>query len=249
MTDAAKTLLITGVSSGIGHGMASAYLEQGWNVLGVSRRTPHDLLGRDGFVFRALDLNDTAAMESALVSLLNAVDQLDLVVLNAGILGPFGDMGEVDVAEMQRVLDVNLWSNKRVLDHLFAAGKRIRQVVTISSGASVNGNRGWGSYSISKAALNMLTTLYSRERSETHFCALAPGLVRSEIQEQLWALPSDERYPSLDAIRKKRGTAEMPPADAAGRMLLRVIGRLPELVASGEYADVRKPPLADIGPP
>lgn len=241
-----KAVFITGVSSGIGHGLASAYLQQGWHVYGVSRRTPDKLIQQKDFHFRSLDLNDDGAIVPELDALLDEVHCLDVVVLNAGVLGPFGDMGDVDVTAMKHVLDVNLWSNKLVLDYLFAAGKSLRQVVTISSGASVNGNRGWGSYSISKAALNMLTMLYARQCGDTHFCALSPGLVGSGIQDELSALPRDERFPSLDVIHSKRGTDEMPPPDEAGRRLIAVIARLPELVNSGDYADIRKPPLLDF---
>lgn len=246
MTNPAGRVFISGVSSGIGHGLAAAYLGRGWNVLGVSRRTPDDLIKHDRFAFRTLDLNDAAAIETVLDMLLTHVSGLDVVVLNAGILGPFGDMGQIQLAEMKHVMEINLWSNKRLLDHLFATGKVVRQVVMMSSGASVNGNRGWGSYSISKAALNMLTLLYARERSDTHFCALAPGLVDSEMQADLSKIPRDPRFPSLDAIGRKRGTSEMPPPEAAGRMLMEVIDRIPELIVSGDYADVRQPPLVDI---
>ena len=90
------------------------------------------------------------------------------------MLGSLGDMSEAQLDDLKRVMDVNVWSNKTVLDALFARAFPVKQVVTISSGAAVNGNRGWRGYSISKAALNMLTRLYAAENPDTHFCARWP---------------------------------------------------------------------------
>lgn len=241
-----KSIFITGVSSGIGNGLAKAYLEQGCEVLGISRRRPEDLTSHDRFRFQSLDLNDRESIAPTLDNLLGGVDRLEVVILNAGVLGAFGDMRDVQLEELKHVMDVNLWSNKPVIDYLFSAVDHISQVVTISSGASVNGNRGWSGYSISKAALNMMTLLYARELPQTHFCALAPGLVESEIQNELAAIPRDERFPSLNSIGGKRGTAEMPKPLEAGTVLVDVIARLPQLVESGAYADIRKPPLAPL---
>lgn len=241
-----KSLLITGVSSGIGLGLANVYLEQGCQVFGVSRRQPKGLLDKPRFRFRTLDLNEREDIGPAFDSLLADVNHLDLVILNAGILGQFGDMRVVQLEAMKHAMDINLWANKVILDHLFSSLESISQVVTISSGASVNGNRGWSGYAISKAALNMMTMLYARELPQTHFCALAPGLVETEIQDELAEIPRDERYSSLDAIASKCGTPEMPKPQKAGQLLSEIIGQLPDLVESGAYADIRKPPIAVV---
>lgn len=243
---ATKSVFITGVSSGIGLGLANAYLQQSCQVFGVSRREPQELLHRPRFRFQTLDLNEFESIGPAFDNLLADVEHLDLVILNAGILGQFGEMRDVQLDALKHVMDINLWANKVALDHLFSFVDSISQVVTISSGASVNGNRGWSGYSISKAALNMMTMLYARENPQTHFCALAPGLVETGIQDELAAIPRDERFPSLEAIGNKRGTPAMPKPNEAAKLITDAIGRLPELVESGAYADIRKPPIASV---
>jgi NAD(P)-dependent dehydrogenase (short-subunit alcohol dehydrogenase family) len=177
-----------------------------------------------------------------LSKLLEGVGHLDVAVLNAGILGRFDDLASVDLANLRHVMEINVWANKTVIDGLFCSDRTIRQVVTISSGASVNGNRGWAGYSISKAALNMLTKLYAREHLETHFCALSPGVIDTPMLEELCALSPDDRFPALEALRRKRNTPEMPMPEEAAGLLIDVFARLPDLVESGEYADVRKLP-------
>jgi benzil reductase ((S)-benzoin forming) len=237
--DVSRTIFITGVSSGIGHALANWYLDRGDRVFGCSRREPGDLVGRDRFDFESFDLRDPEATAAGVARLLNAADRVDLAILNAGMLSPIRDLADSDLASMRTVMDVNLWANKIVIDTLFTTVAAVGQVVTISSGAAVNGNRGWGAYSISKAALNMLVKLYAKEHTGTHFCALAPGIVDTAMQDELCSRPTDERFPSLETLREKRDTPDMPDAQAAAPMLAAAIDRLPERVESGEFADVR----------
>jgi len=238
-----RNVFVTGVSSGIGHAMCAELLARGDAVYGVSRRTPDDLVEHEKFHFASIDLTAGDAAEK-IGELLSGVPHLHLAILNAGVISSFGDMAETPLDELRHVMDVNLWGNKTVIDAVFRDERTIEQLVTISSGASVNGHRGWNGYSISKAALNMLTMLYAREQPQTHFCALAPGIIDTYMQQQVADAPEDERFPALARLRSKRGTDEMPGPEEAASRLLSVIDRLPDVVESGDFADVRKPPLA-----
>ncbi len=240
-----KQVFITGVSRGIGLGLAKRYLDLGAEVCGLSRTAPESLLAHDRFRFQSCDLEKIDQIPAALEDLLKERNPIDLVILNAGVLGQFGDLAETPLTDLARTMQVNVWSNKVVLDWLFAQSFEIGQVVTISSGASVNGNRGWSGYGISKAALNMFTKLYAKEQSATHFTALAPGVVDTVIQDNLLSRERDERFPALEILRSKRGTADMPDPETAAERLVNTIARLPNLMESGNYADVRKPPLSE----
>jgi len=233
-------VLITGVSSGIGAGLAEYYLSEGWRVLGCCRRKPVQLTDRECFHFVACDLSQFNTVPSAMEKLFQGIANCDLAILNAGVLSRFGDMQSVSITESQQVMDVNLWANKAILDWLLGSLNSCRQVVTISSGAGINGNRGWNAYAISKAALNMLTTLYAQEAPKTHFTALAPGLVDTAMQDVLCDLPADERFPTLDSLRSRRQTPEMPRPDRFAPCLAGIISELPEHVESGNYIDIRK---------
>lgn len=240
-----RHIFITGVSSGIGHALSLELLRRGEMVYGVSRRSPADLLEQPNFRHAVVDLTDHKTAAEGVKQLLADVHHLHLAILNAGILASFGDMAETSLDELRQVMEVNVWANKTVIDALFDGDREVEQIVTISSGASVNGNRGWNGYSVSKAALNMLTMLYAQEREATHFCALAPGIVDTFMQQQVADEPEDERFPALARLRAKRGYDEMPSPEQAAANLLDQIERLPQLVESGDFADVRKPPLAE----
>ena len=119
--------LITGVSSGLGHGLASGYLDRDWRVLGTSRRTPEDLVQRERFKFAACDLRDQQAVGPTVTSLVEGHDRLDLAILNAGVLGHFGDLPEQSIDQMRDVMETNVWATKRALDAIFALGIQIGQ--------------------------------------------------------------------------------------------------------------------------
>ena len=185
-------------------------MDAGTRVYGLSRREPAALIGRPGFSFASVDLENLSSIAAAVSHLLAPAVNLDLVVLNAGLLGPIADMADADMLGMRRVMDVNVWANKPLLDTVFAGGRKVRQVVAISSGAAVKGARGWNGYAISNPALNILVELYAAERSDTHFSALAPGLSDTAMQESMWALAPAPRFQTVERLRKAAGTPDMP---------------------------------------
>ncbi len=245
MSITTRNILITGINRGLGHGLALACLKRGDSVLGLGRTAPVDLESNKGFRFAKADVTNAEECSTALGTLLSDLERLDCVILNAGILGPIADVKDQTIETMKEVMDVNLWANKTLIDQLLANGVSINQIVAISSGAAVNGNRGWGGYSLSKAAINMLIKLYAREREDIHFGTLAPGLVDTGMQEQIRSMPDDDTFPSVAKLKAACGTEAMPDSSTAGQLVLEAIDRLPGLIESGEFADVRKPPLSE----
>ena len=240
-----KTILITGISRGLGHGIALACLDRGDTVLGLGRNTASDLASRPNFHFAQADVTNSGECTAALETLLRDRERLDCVILNAGVLGKIADMRDQSGETIKEVMEVNLWANKDLLDLLLRLDLPIAQIVAISSGASVNGSRGWGGYSLSKAALNMLVKLYAKEREDIHFSALAPGLIDTGMQVQIRAMPDDAPFPSVAKLKQASGTDAMPDATTAGKRVLDAIDRLTGLIESGTFADIRNPPLAD----
>ena len=94
------------------------------------------------------DLADFDAISDALNVLLSDVSQLDLVILNAGVLGEIKSMQSHSLRDLQHLMDINVWSNKVILDWILDKGLRVSQIVATSSGAAVLGNKGWGGYAL-----------------------------------------------------------------------------------------------------
>lgn len=231
-------ILITGTSKGLGGGLAAFYLEKGHNVYGISRNENKDLENYSGFRFLSHDLTEFSMMKKSIPEFLKQLEELDLVILNAGMISEIKDLKDCTIEEIRKVMDVNVWSNKILIDLLFDGRTRIKQVAAISSGASVYGRRGWNVYSISKAALNMLIKLYAGEHEETHFSSIAPGLIDSEMQDYIFSLPDDRRFPSIDSLKNAKASGEMPtPEEAAEIVADGLVKALQE--ESGSFLDVR----------
>ena len=231
-------VLITGTSSGIGYGLAQEFVTRRAEVWGISRREPDDLSSASNYRHLQLDLTDYDRVRHVLPDFLDGVSRFDLVVLNAGVLGAIRWMSEVDVEEMKRVMEVNVWANKVLLDLLLARTKEIKQVVGMSTKASLRSSPGWGPYSVSKAGLNMLMNVYAHEYPDTHFNAFAPGLVDSEIQETIWQIRAVDKYPTIKMLQDARHTDAMPDARSAAPMLIAGIEKALQY-ESGSFVDVR----------
>ena len=228
-------VLITGNSSGLGEGLSKVYLDKGWQVYGCSRRG----CTLEGVQDIRLDLSDFDAVPLALQTLLDGVDGLDLVVLNAGVLGEIRDLHETSMEQLREIMEINVWANKVMMDWLLQWGRPVGQVVMVSSGASVLGNRGWSGYALSKATLNMLARLYSHEFPDTHISAIAPGLIDSAMMDYLCEVPDPEAYPALARLRGARGTETMPDPYNAARRIVTIMDRFRDY-PSGSFIDIRQ---------
>ena len=229
---AKKNILITGASSGIGYALATLFLKKGFTVYGLSRRTPG--IDDPDFIFIPCDLNRIETIPDALLDPLPCETVFDYVILNAGVLGAIEPIASSNLEALKEVMDVNVWANKVLIDILVQKGVHIRQMIAVSSGAAVNGSKGWGAYSLSKAALNMLMKLYAREMAETHITALAPGLVITPMLEEILQGVDPEQFPSV--ARLQAGEKRTP--EEAALLLIKTFPRLFEF-ESGSFVDVR----------
>lgn len=234
-------ILITGCSSGLGYGLAAHYLDKGYKVYGISRKANDWLNKKPGFYYLSQDLADFEGLRNHLPDFLKNAISFDLVILNAGILNDIKDLKDTSMDNIKQVMDVNVWSNKVLIDILFKELDSVRQIVAISSGAAVSGSRGWNAYSLSKATLNMLIDLYSKEHNNCHFCALAPGLIETGMQDYLNTLPEeyDIKYPLVKKLKQARGTGKMPKPIEAARIIADAIVKV-IAYESGSFLDVRE---------
>jgi benzil reductase ((S)-benzoin forming) len=228
-------VLITGHSRGLGRGLCEHYLEQGHTVFGLSRNS----LGGSCKTLHqtSCDLANLADIPKALDVLVAPRTVLDLVYLNAGVLGDIANITETPLDAITQVMDINVWANKIILDWLARTDKPPGQVILISSGSANSGNHGWGAYALSKAALNMLTKLYAHEFPHSHLCALAPGFVHTDMQDALKGVDT-RKFPSVKRMHQALEAGTVPSAAAAAR---RIASCVPLLGArpTGSFVDLR----------
>ncbi len=228
-----ERILITGVNSGIGYALTKAYLEKGATVYGIGK-SERPLHSEKNFRYLSLDLKAIEKIHPKLEIFLEDLQKLDLALLNAGILGEIKDMADTSLYEIDEVMRVNVWANKAIIDTLNSININVEQIVGISSGASVNASRGWGSYSLSKSALNMLLKLYSREMENTHITALAPGVIDTPMVRHITDEVDPVKFPS--AKRLKEGPILKPKI--AAQRLIEAFKKV-KSYESGSFLDVR----------
>ncbi len=231
-----QNILITGVSRGLGLGLAQAYLDAGNRVYGISRsRAPLD---HGHFSQVTGDLDELDQIPNVLEKLLSDVGTLDAVYLNAGVLGEIALMQETSIAQLRDIMTTNVWANKVILDWCISEKIHVSQVIAISSGAAVRGNKGWGGYALSKATLNMLMQLYAHEMPASKLIALAPGLVDTGMQDYLCEDVDTQEYPSVQKLVAARNTQAMPGPREAADNILAALPRL-DALESGSFVDLR----------
>ena len=182
--------LITGTSSGLGYEMAQFLLEEGYTVIGVSRRgTPLD---HPNFIDILCDIRDEAAVEEMYELVSGHTDALHVIVLNAAIF-EMSPLVETSTKEFSDHLSTNVVGSFHILKHAcdFLVEDKTH-IVTISSVAARKGLANISAYSASKFALNgMIESVREEwEHLGVRFSTLMPGAINTPIWED-----EDENLP------------------------------------------------------
>jgi short-subunit dehydrogenase len=186
-----RRALITGASSGIGRATALAFAKSGINLVLVSR-TQSKLdavaqearsLGVDAQTY-AMDLADVQTVRSQLETLLSKTGAIDILVNNAG-MGYTGTLGEMPLADWQRVMDLNVTSVFQCVQAVLP-GMRSQKRGTIINVASIAAHQtfpNWGAYCVSKfGVLALSKTLAAEERAHgIRVVTISPGSVNTPI--------------------------------------------------------------------
>jgi NAD(P)-dependent dehydrogenase (short-subunit alcohol dehydrogenase family) len=226
-----KNILITGCSSGLGLALTNYYLQKGFKVYGISRNKPE--IQNQNFIHISFDLSQISDIKTSLTNILKEIKNLDLVFLNAGMLGKIKILKELSIKEMQEVYSLNVYANKELLDILMQID--VKNIFIISSGASKTGYKGWGSYSLSKAGVNMLVNLYSNEMFNTKIIALAPGVIKTPMTDYIRFELDENIFTSAKKLNE--GLVQTPLETAI--KIDAFINRIHEF-ETGSYVDIRQ---------
>lgn len=226
-----KNILITGCSSGLGLALCHYYLKEGFRVYGISRTRPD--INNSEFFFKSFDLSKVEQIKQELSSFIQELGKFEIVYLNAGMLGAIKSSFDTSIDELKEVYELNVYANKELLDILSII--KVKTIIGISSGAAKNGSKGWASYSLSKAGLNMLLNLYSKEMTETKLLAVAPGVVETPMTDVIRFGDLDaEEFPSVKRLRN----GKIQSADEAVLRMDRLVQKIDNF-DSGGFVDVR----------
>jgi|TARA_B100000929_G_scaffold227817_1_gene184181 NAD(P)-dependent dehydrogenase (short-subunit alcohol dehydrogenase family) len=224
-------VLITGVSSGLGQSLMRSFINKGHEVYGLSRNKV------DECHHICCDLADLNSIEGKLNRLLDEVSQLDLVILNAGMLGNIKTIDNWSLNELTEIMNINVWSNKVLLDWILN-NKKVSQVLAISSGASNHTYKGWSGYSLSKSALNMMMDVYSKDTEGIHFISVAPGLVSTSMQDYLCNEVDENKFPVTKKFIAARKDGSMKTPDQIAEKFVEMLPQF-QTLENGTFIDLR----------
>ena len=199
---AGKLALVTGASRGIGAATAEALGAAGAHVILVAR-TASALEAVDDRIDAAggsstiapLDLTDGDSIGKLAAAVAERWEKLDILVLNAAMLGSLTPVEHIDPKEYARVLGLNLLANQAMIaafDPLLRKAERA-DVVALTSSVGSEPRAFWGAYGSSKAALETLLGAYADEtehsgRVRVHI--VDPGATRTRMRQL--AFPGEE---------------------------------------------------------
>jgi NAD(P)-dependent dehydrogenase (short-subunit alcohol dehydrogenase family) len=227
-----KLALVTGASRGIGAATAEALAAAGAHVILVARTASaleeveeriHDAGGTA--TIAPLDLTDGESVGKLAVAIGERWDKLDILVLNAAMLGSLTPVQDIDPKEYSRLLSINLLANQAliaVFDPLLKRADRA-DVIALTSSVGREPRAFWGAYGSSKAALETLLEAYADEteytgRLKVHI--VDPGATRTRMRAN--AFPGEEPESVKPPEVVARAIVERIAADAPTGERLRV---------------------------
>ena len=192
-----KVALITGASKGIGEAIAIFFAACGARVI-INSRKQDDLdkvsasiraNGGDciGYAANAGDIN---ACRELIAKVIDSHGAIDILVNNAATNPVFGPVNECEEWAFDKIMSVNVKAPFELskLVHPFMKQRGGGSIINISSVAGIRPDPGLGIYSVSKAALNMLTKVTAREYGvdKIRVNSICPGLIKTKFSEALW---------------------------------------------------------------
>ena len=173
-------LIITGVSSGIGKALAEAALKAGYEVLGVGRHSCEAIESHHRGQFFQADLTDATAVET--IPLLPAASGPNILINNAGTIGPIVSTAKVEYKELAHCMHLNVVAPMRMTARFLQEVKGEKQVYFTGSGAANYPIEAWGAYCASKAAVHQYAEVVAKEHPDVRIHAFRPGKVDTPMQ-------------------------------------------------------------------
>lgn len=196
-----RIAVVTGASRGIGRATALELARAGAHVIALARTQGgleelDDEIKASGGTATLVpsDLKDFAAIDRLGAAIFERWKKLDILIGNAGVLGRLSPLGHIEPKAWDEAMAVNVTANWRLirsLDPLLRQSDAGRAVF-VTSGAAQKCTAYWGTYSVSKAALEALVKTYAAEVSTSLVRAnlFSPGPTRTKMRAQ--AFPGED---------------------------------------------------------
>ena len=193
-----KIALVTGASRGIGAATATALAAQGAHVI-LTARTAKDLEAIEDAIFDAggsatiapLDLTDGDSIARLAAAVAERWGKLDILVLNAAMLGTLSPVSAIDGVEFARLFTLNVTAQQVMIASFDALLRKSEsgRLVALTSSVGSSPRAFWGAYGASKAALENLVDSYGDEvtnLSQVRTAIVDPGRTRTAMRAKAY---------------------------------------------------------------
>jgi 3-oxoacyl-[acyl-carrier protein] reductase len=191
--------IVTGASQGLGYEIAKTYIGAGANLLICARdaRILDKAFGElkqlvpaaQSIIAIPADVSQVRDATALVDRALTEFGRLDVIISNAGIAGPIGPLEELDWAQWQRTIEINLmgavWLSRAALPHF----KRMRRgkIIQLSGGGATQPTPMLSAYAASKAAVVRFIETLAQETRAWHIDvnAIAPGALDTRMLDEI----------------------------------------------------------------
>ena len=207
MTDSTKPFdgklaLVTGASRGIGAATAEALAAAGAHVILTARTAQaleqvEDRIHQSGgtATIAPMDLTDAENIQKLAQAVAERWGSLDVLILNAAMLGSLSPVEHLDPKELERVFRLNVFASQAVISAFDPLLRRAdkAEVIGITSSVGEEPRAFWGGYGASKAAFDTLLGAYADETAHAgrlRVQIIDPGATRTRMRQL--AFPGEE---------------------------------------------------------
>ncbi len=196
-----KTALVTGASRGLGLALAQTLAQAGWQLIINARgeaalnQAHHQLEQWTTVTAVSGDISQKAHRQALAVAA-RAAGGLDLLVNNAGILGPspMPSLLDYPLDALETVFRVNVVAQLGIMQAIANTLKPDARIINITSDAAAEPYPGWGGYGASKAAFEQLSAVLAAEMAEQRphlrIYWVDPGDMRTQMYQD--AFPDED---------------------------------------------------------
>lgn len=197
MSQHKKTALVTGASRGLGLALALALAEKGWqliiNARGADRlEAAQKRLAHFTHVIAIAGDIGSNDHRQALANTADEVGPIDLVINNAGMLGPSPQPNLIDypLDMLAQVFQTNTIAQLGLLQAVAPYLSPQPTIINVTSDAATEAYAGWGGYGASKAALEQISNILAAEQPAWRVYTVDPGDMQTEMHQA--AFPGED---------------------------------------------------------
>ncbi len=229
-----KSIIITGISGGLGRALFDQLHPKDVNLLCISRRfLPYqaelakEQSSRIFLLQKDLRQVKELPVSTELAHFINRTKTDEVVLIhNAGMIDPIGAIGELDYDQMVDAIQVNFTSPMVMTNEFIAAvtetGVKAAQVLYISSGAAKRVIEGWSVYCAAKAGSEMffdvLAAQYARDERIT-VANINPGVMDTEMQNKI-RLSGDVYFPERERYVQLKEEGKLPSPETVAQRII-----------------------------